>query len=814
MANKLFELFESWFGSSLGKTFSKKPIDSISNASKNLDTITESMDELNDILLEQKDALKDLIKTHGTYSDEVKNVKKDIKQTERELKQENDKRASVLKSLSTETGLSSDEIEDLISQMKLYGKEAAASKLSTSKFNSTLSGLSSALGFNLKELSSEFLTLNSILIAATRQMIQANNYLVEFGRRSGGVLNYNQLGFSPFGANKTGNVGSLSSLTSTNNISEDQFFQAVQGFNQGKVIGQDYSKAAGDIQKFAVQQAQLIKLYGVSSGDVEKITKVTTQLYGTSIKDLNKQFESGAKIAKSAGLNVQQYFTNLARLTDMIGETYIRGGTEGLQKLALFATKMNASADSLVKFGQGFENIGDIYEKQAMATALGLRHFAANTTRMFAQYQLGLQEQLSKTAISNLAKDILKYTDQEGQIDTRGLRALKQIGLDQEQIKLIQRTIQAQKKLGLSFEELTNISELSKDKQIAYYAELNRTASVTEKLNKLWGYFKATILDPIVSILGPLLDITINSLIGLFQGLYIVLKPVISGFQIIGGYMSKVADKIAGVTGYIEEKLKKLGLMGDKAAEGLTSIWNIAGTLVAALITFRAATYAAAAAQRFSGNVGNILGNLGGGKLGKLGSVGRLARMKGGKLLGGLAGKVPSLLKGGGIGILGGLVGDAISSGSEEGSAQDRAGMAISGASTGAAIGSIIPGIGTLVGGIIGAAGGAFWPEIKKGIWSVVDWTEGIFSNTKDTSDSLKESKRDQYQARNIRLAQQMARSEDVFKRVNDMLNSRVVESFAAEKAQEKILRERVSKPEIKITTGLLGGAKVKVSGM
>lgn len=812
MANKLFELFEQWFGQSFNKNLSGKTSSNLSDASKNLDDISESMDELNDILIEQKETLKNVIKAHGSYSDEAKKVKNDIKQTERELKKENDDRINLLKKVSKQAGISNEDVEDFLQNVKMYGEQSAVASLNTNKFKTTMTQLSSSLGFDLKLLSSEFFTLGSVIVFATQQLIDANNQLVEFGRRSGGTLNYKQLGFTAYGSNVSGNVGSLAGITNMNNISESQFFEALQGFSGGNVLGQDYSKAAADLQKFGVQQARLIKLYGVAGSDIDKITRVSTQLYGVTIKQLNKEFDTGAKQAKMAGLNVQQYFSNLARLSDMIGDVYVRGGTEGLQKLAMFATKLNASVDSLIKFGEGFENIGDIYEKQAMATALGLRNFAANTSRMFAQYQLGLQEELSKTAISALAKDLQKYTDQQGMLDYRGIRAVRQLGLGQEQVQVIQRTIQAQKRLGVSFEELSDVSKMSAEKQFAYYAEMNRSATITEKLNKLWGQFKTVILDPIVSILGPALDITINTLIAAFQILYVVLKPIINGFQIIGKALSNISDKIASVTGFLEEKLKGIGMTGENVSKVFQSILDVGGTLIAALITFRAATYAASAAQKFGSSVGGLLGNLPIG--GRAGAIGRLARMKGGKLLGGIGKVAPKLLRASGIGLAGGIVGDLISSGSEEGSVGDRLGGALSGAATGAAIGSIIPGVGTAIGAAVGGILGLFsFDEIKDGIMSVVDWTKGIFSNTKETKDLLKKSDDKEKQDENMRLAQQMMQSENVFKKVNDMLNSRVVDAFEAERAQEKIIQQRVAKPEIKVTTGLLGGAKVKVAG-
>jgi len=824
MAMKLFDLIESWFGDILKKNINDKATQAVSDNMSKIDAINSAFDTLNDTLSDTKDELDDLIKQYGHNDKRTKDKKKELKDLAKQLDEENKKKEKLLRDLAKQTNLTTNEISDLIDEIRLHGVEAVNAGRSTNQLKNIMTSATKALGFDLKGLTAEFFTLSAVVAMATDQIVKSNEYLVQYARKVGGAQNYRTLGFDAYG-NNMANTGSLSALTNINNISEEQFFEALGGFSKGKVIGQDYSKSASDLQRFATEQGKLIKLYGVSAGDIEKITEVSTQLYGVSIKQLNSEFEKGSQTAKKAGLNVQEYFKNLARASELIGETYIAGGTQGLEKLALFATRLNTSVDNLVKMGNNFKNISDIFEQQAKGTNLGLSNYAQQAGLLFAKTQLGLYEEANRIAVSALSKDVKKYTDKNGIIDQRGIRALNELGFDKEYIQLIQRTIQAQKKLGVSFEELTDISKLSTQKQMEYYAEMNRSATITEKLNKLWGQFKSVILDPIASVLGPALDIVINLLIATFQTLYFVLKPLIYVFQIIGKGLTKISDTIAGVTGFIEEKLKGFGIKSEKAAKIFDQLANIAGTVVAALIVLRGAAYATAAAQSLNKlNLGGMFGKLGSFLPGRGAGMARLAGMRLGGLAGGLGKIAPRLIKGAGIGLIGGLAGDAISQIGPEGGVMNRLGGAVSGAATGAAIGSIIPGIGTAIGAAVGGILGLFkFDEIKNGIFKMADWIKKIFGPIsyiiplfnsvviiKDLISWFTKDKQADEEAKKI--ASQSYNTENIYNMLNNTLSQRTIDPLKAEKAQEKML-QNVIKPVIHVEQGLYGDAKVKLSG-
>jgi len=818
MAMKLFDLIEQWFGDILAKNMNDKATSLISQNMNQIDQIDDVIDNLNSSLEITRGELEDLKKTFSESDPIVQNTRKNIQDLIKAIKEENENREKLIRDLAKQTNLTKNEINDIIEQLKLYGISAVNSSRGTEQFRNAMTKMSKSLGFDLKALSLEFFSLSSIIAAATDQIIKSNRYLIEYSRRVGGAINYKTLGFDVTGNNLT-NTGSLSSITSLNNISEQQFFEALGGFSKGKIMGQDYSKSASDLQRFAVEQGRLIKLYGVAAGDVAKITEVSTQLYGVSIKQLNKEFADGARIAKSAGLNVQEYFKNLAMASELIGETYIKGGTQGLERLALFATRLNTSVDNLVKIGNNFKNISDIFEQQGKGVNLGLSNYAQQAGLLFAKTQLGLYEEANRIAITALSKDVQKYTDKDGIIDQRGIRALNEMGFDKQYIQLIQRTIQAQRKLGVSFEELTDISKLSAEKQMEYYEEMSNSATITEKLNKLWAQVKSVFLDPVASVLGPALRIVIDSLTLTFQTLYVVLKPFIYAFQLIGNQLTKISNKISAVSGFIEEKLRNIGISGEKTGETFKKLVDGGGNLLAAILALTTASYTAAAAQGLSGRLGNLgssVGNLLGGR-GKMAALGRFAGSKIGRVAGRLGNFVPKLLKGGGIGIAASFAGDAISSLGPKGGFADRAGGALTGAANGAMIGSFIPIIGNVVGGIVGGIIGAIgFKDIKKWLSKALDWLgflkpiEEFLSSIANKISSWLPKDENAEEAKKI--ANQSYDTADVYSMLNNTLNQRVIDPMKAEKAQENLI-DKISKPTIHVEQGLYGDAKVKLSG-
>lgn len=820
MANKLYSLIEQWFGDILSKNVSNSAIDAIQNSG--IDQFDKDISSLASAIALAKKNVRDLTAAHGANDTATRNAKKALEDLNDDLDDKTKEREKLLKNLSTQTNISIADLQNYIDSITAHGVAATRSAAGTQQFTEVMTRVTGKLGVDFKSLSLELFSLAGVIEQTVEQMVRSNKYLVEASRKTGGTINYKNLGFDAYGSNLT-NTGSLSSIAGMNNISEDDFLQSLSGFSKGNVAGQDLSKSADDLQRFGVAQGKLMKLYGVSVGDLEKITELSTQLYGKSIKNLNSEFESGAKTARVAGLNVQEYFKNLARAVDLVGEAYVKGGTEGAEKLAMFATKFNTSVDSLVKFGDGFQTITDIYEKQATATALGLMNYANQSAKIFAQYQLGDVKGGAATSIAALAKDLQKYTDRDGLIDNRGKRALNQLGIDKDQIQLIQRTMQAQKKLNVSFEELADVSKLSAEKQFDYYQEMNRSATITEKLNILWATLKASVLDPIASVLGPALEIVINALVVTFKLLYIILKPVIYGFTVIGKSLSTISNAIAGVAGMIEDFTSKLGISSNKTWESFNKIINVVGTVIAGFLVLKGITYALSAAQALTlrGANSSLLGNLP--KIGSslAGAGGFLGRA------GGFIGKIaPRAATGAGIGLLGGLAGDAIAGMGAEGSGVNRLGNAISGAATGAGIGMLAGPWGALAGGIVGGIVGAFKPKEILGFFeSIIEWGEKTFGkliwlipifNQLEAVKKIwewfthKEPEKDNKDDLKIQTQRFDA---DYYNKINTALKSRTVEQFTAEKAQAQRLQNTVINIKPTIQTDLMGGAKLKLQG-
>ncbi len=620
---------------------------------------------------------------------------------------------------------------------------------------------------------------------ALDQIIALNDELIKFNRRMSQSITATSIGFSNMGNGGFGmqNIGSVNAITSQNGVGVSEFLDSFQAFQKGNIIGlsDKLQESAGALQDYGLTAAKLTKQFSVDATTLGTLTSSLLYNYGMKIEDINKILKDGTDIAAANGVAVSAFFKNLSEASNLSGQIYISKGTAGLEKMAFLATKLNVSISDMAGFASKYQDYNSLYQRQNLASALGMWQVGKNTARIWADIRVGKVGEAFQEYITSAAKDLKRnnYIDDKGQVDFRGIQSLNAIGATQEEIKAIQNLTRAQKETGATFEELTGQVQANLMTQIAMENFQRKNLTIAERFGQLWDKVKALVIDPIASILGPILDVSLTALSDALDILLFFLKPVVWGFQAIGTVLQYVADAF----GWVGSVVRKVFDMFSTNFPGLTSVikglTGAVGLAVAAMITYTAATRAAALAQGFSsgtgalGKIGNLImgtasnapllnagtrigglfgqggvltglgaratGFLGLGQGGALSGLGTRAAGLGGNLLSGgrsLLSSAGGFLNGGTL--VGGLVrGGLISAGGSIISSMlgkavgGKAGNTVSTvgslASTGAGIGLMFGPIGAAVGGLIGGAVGivkSSWGDIKK-VWS--DDSKGIF---------------------------------------------------------------------------------------
>lgn len=705
------------------------------------------------------------------------------------------------------------------------------------------------IGGNMKSILSSFGEFGIAIYYAGLQMAELNEELIKWNRHMSGTLNNFSLGMDRYG---NGLSGSTATIAARNNISTPEFLKSFDAFSKGNVIGlsEDLNDSTSALLKYGAASAKLSKQYSVDEGILNNFTGNLVYNFGTKIEDLNSILDYGKKAAVGAGISVKEYFKNLSEASSLVGQVYIANGIEGMEKMAMFASKLQLSIQGMADMTKQFATYTDIYSKQNNAMALGLQSTAIKTAAIWAKLQLGNVEGANKDYVSSLASDInrLNYIDGKGSIDSRGLQTLTAAGASTEQIIAVQNLIRKQKDLGLSFDQLTDINklDLATRMKIAQYDQKN--ATVGEKISMIWNKLKALIIDPLAALLAPVLDIFLNGVMVAVDVLSWVLNPVIYGFELIGKGLGYVSEAFSWLTTGITTLLDDFGLNTDEASGALGKFAKVIGTVIATIwtIAIGQGIWGALGGSTTAG--GGVLNSLWNGGVSRLMGGGATAGAGGGMISGllGSAGNIGSNLwntattgtgsltsKLGVAGIIGtagsflsAQLGNAI--GGEAGKTIGNVG---SGASWGAGIGTmILPGIGTAVGAAVGAIGGFVydsWGEISN-IWTdgsgnlwdnltqsvsvIVDkWlaaVDGMMSWISNKWDSIFGD--DEDKKKSLAAAASM-NIPDYNNNINKIMGERTLtEAFVAEKAQEK---QHVQMYDIKVTSDFGTNAKAKVSG-
>lgn len=740
---------------------SDSPVDAevIRNALEATRGLNKQFDEANEIIKDYQYGLqefnKELKKMLANDEEELKIAKLKLLITQEQLNLEDAKNKA--EKLNIENQKTLNEIAeknklkpaDLKRAMDSYDDQAEAAENSTeslSRNRDMFNKVSDAVGFNANSLL-EFTTVaalfSQVFDAAAKQVVRLNSEMITFQRTMSGALNATALGFDIYGNDVTANrSGSIDTVAGTNNLELSELLSTFEAFSDGQVIGltNDLQKSQDELLKYGVAVARTSKLYGVSQSVITEFSKTMTQSLGVKIEDMTSIIEHGAEVAANAGVNINKFFENMQQIANLTGEIFTKGGAGGIEKTAMVLSKLGLQAYALEEVSNSIKDFGSLVEKQNAAAILGLSNYSAATSRIFAKNQTGDAGGALLLQQTNLAKDIDKiYTNREGSINTQGLTALKQIGLQRDQISSIQGLIKAHRITGASFEDLANetnltVAQLAQKRQIE-----QENMTMLEKVGVMWKTIQQTFIDPIASLLGPLLDITLTGLNLAFKTLFFLLKPVIDGFERVGGWLNIIAQKFNYVSNVMTATMDKLGL----GSKGGNNLFNAVSWLTTVIIGFKAFAVArwawerAVQAGRFvssliPGGGGNLLRNIGSG-LGRAG--GSLRGAMGSGVGGNLLKKLGRGLGkgGGGLGAIAGLAGTLIGD-DMGGKSGNTVSSVSSSAGIGAMIGSmILPGIGTAIGAALGGVVGlvtSSWDEIDS-IWQ--DGSKNTFEQIWET---------------------------------------------------------------------------------
>lgn len=641
-------------------------------------------------------------------------------------------------------------LKDVVSDESFsLDKETLSFNSSMKKIHSAAQGGFSSLIADMGSFFKEFVIVGELINISFHQVQELNKQVVEFNRSMG----QGQLSSKMIGADMYGNtaVGSLSSIALMNAISEKEFFAAFSAFGKGKALGgnENFFSQQENMRQFGIGAAQLSKFYGIEMGTINTITSNLVYNFGTKVKDLNDIFIDGKSQVIAAGLSVKEYFNNLKEASDQVGRYYIAGGIQGLQKLAFYATATGQTVSQVLANSERFKNFTSQYELQNNASAMGFGITSKNIMSAWSKDYTGHHDEAQKIFLTSLAKDIKRsgLVDPEGEINPQGLRNLQDFGINPEEVATIQKWITKVDKSGISIDAWNDKMNQSTELQAKMYEFEHKNMQFGERIGEIWGRIKNTIIDPIASIVGPL----ISDVIGVVKIVVDIFGPIIKNllwpltmlgkaFEWAGGIIDKWGAASDKFSKEIDDWFGSVGLTG-KAFGALVGILEAVGI---ALIAFEAnlmlSNKLSSIANAF-GMGGKIAEGAEGAAMG--GNFFKRAFSRGGRLLGmgktmdpealaaveeaaplgtwfgGATGMMAAkglgmgVIKGVGYGAIADVAGQAIGHVTGHENAGAIAGKTLGGGILGAEIGSaILPGIGTAVGAIIGAGAGV-WMSVN-----------------------------------------------------------------------------------------------------
>lgn len=396
-------------------------------------------------------------------------------------------------------------------------------------------------------------------VAAVKQMFELNDSLAGLQRATGGFVTASKLGYDAFG-NSTNGIQSLKSAAIDANISIEEFGDSIKSLvddSFGATMG-GVKIATGELQGFGIEAAQMKKYFGA---DIGPSVRKLYQDYGMSIKNSTKFLSDASNKALSMGLNVAGFVKNFEAVTNLVGKIYFKNREE-MQKMAMIASQLGVSVDSIAGGLVKMNGITDLFSEQQKAASLGLNAYAKNLSKIYALQKLGKSGEASKLEFSSLAKSLQGFggLDKDNTVNTAGIETLTAMGIGPDAAVGIQKMAREAKATGIDIGRLGDVTSLSivEQKRLAKYQAEQMTA--TEKLDQAWNSMKQTFID-IFAELAPVLEVVVN-VFGVVAG---AIKYLINGLK--WAYY-EIMDWVPGVDYTDKADAARLGMLeaADKTA--------------------------------------------------------------------------------------------------------------------------------------------------------------------------------------------------------------------------------------------------------
>ncbi len=411
---------------------------------------------------------------------------------------------------------------------------------------------------------------------AYRQVLELNKQMTDLVRGTGGAFSTEGSGFDIFG-NKSGAGGSLKTEALMSNIDVGDVTKQVQQLSKSVFQFGANTPAINSTKKammqFGIEAAKISKIYGAEIGPA---TGLLVRDMGMSVKDATKNLVDGVAKAKAAGLDVSQFTDNMKEAADLIGQVTFKDGAEGMQKMALYATKMGMSINEMVNGMTKMKGLNDLFAKQQEAASLGMHNQAQQMSKIYALQKQGMQAEAAAVEQAAIIADLRQQgmVDEKGIINQAGLSTLEAMGKSAGDIKALQRVSGASSQLGLSPEEmLKDVSKLDPEKarKRESYERNNRT--IEEQGNIILGSITQTFIDPLAKLIGPIVKDFMNFAEILTD---IILKPIQIAFDALQPAITIVTTAFHEVFQALEDIFVPIQKSFNDFRQRFQSIINIA----------------------------------------------------------------------------------------------------------------------------------------------------------------------------------------------------------------------------------------------
>lgn len=361
------------------------------------------------------------------------------------------------------------------------------------------------------------------LTNAGEHINELNEELIGLERATGGVITASTLNMTTFGKVE-GTWKNLRTAAIKANVSIEQITTALKEF---ATIEGDFGAIGGgmirndintkkQLEDFGIESARIKKLY---NADIIPAVQTMFKDWGYSIEDATDSMIDGVRTMRLEGLNPEQWSKNMADVVKLSSKMTFKNGIQGMKNIATMASKLGVSVNAIVNGFSDMQGFTDVFERQAEMSALGMKNYGTNLSKIYALRKTGKHDEASALEIQSLSYDLRdrglidqnKNSEFYGQVTQEGKEFLSKMGLDDEQIQAMQQQTRIatlrMKELGWSLQDaLKPLDKLNEEqKKQAEQIERNNI-TIKESIDKVKNEMKDQVIGRIADLLIPLLE--------------------------------------------------------------------------------------------------------------------------------------------------------------------------------------------------------------------------------------------------------------------------------------------------------------------